>query len=68
MEVTTMNQVKFLFGVTIFNNDGSRTEIEENSVYTVHADFKKDGYRIMTIITDGTSHNMIYDREDMRVC
>lgn len=63
-----MKQVKFLFGATIFNNDGTRTEIDENSVYDVHADFYQDGYRIMTITADGCNHDMIYDREDMRVC
>jgi hypothetical protein len=62
-----MNKVKFLFGATIFKQDGSRNEISEGEIFDIKADYTKDGYRYMNIIVNGISENVIFDSEDMEV-
>ncbi len=62
-----MKKVEFLFGCSIFKEDGSRNEIDAGEIFDVQADYTKGGYRYMDCIVNEVSESFIYDPEDMKV-
>ncbi|MNV82203.1 hypothetical protein D3C71_1759250 [compost metagenome] len=60
-------QVKFLYGATIFENDGSKTEIEEGQLLNVVRSFNDDGYYKVIAKLNGVDREFIYDSDDMKL-
>lgn len=63
-----MKAVKFLYGATIFEKDGSTTDVNKNETFDVAKDSLKDGYRYLTITVGNKVKDVIFDSEDMRLC